>query len=93
MKLYIAEFDPNSMIQMLKILKGSVKFYTDCIPSGAWVLEAPSLHNLSEDTFQNISNWSLSDIEEFLANDATINPETKKEIQQLMPKIEDNAKS
>ena len=81
------------MLQMLKVLKGSVKFYTDCKPRGGWVIEAPSLHNLSEDAFQNISTWSLSDIQDFLANDSTINPETKQEIQQLMPKIGDNAKS
>ena len=81
-----AEFDKNSKDQMLKIVKGNVKFYPGFKPHAESPMVAPDLNSVSGDS-------DRSKAVDTLAKDATIDAETKSEIKQLMPHTDDSAKS
>ena len=87
-----AEFDKNSKDQMLKIVKGNVMFYPGFKPRPGSAMVAPDLNTVSGDSGRGNSGFSSNAVDA-LANDATIDAETKNEIMQLMPDIDDPAKS
>ena len=77
---------------MLKIVKGNVEFYPGFKPHPGSPMVAPDLNSVSGDSGRGNSSTS-SDAFDALSNDATIDTETKSEIMQLMPHIDDPAKS
>ena len=72
---------------MLKILKGNVKFYPGWKIGSVSPITAPNLANIANESRRQPNAFDA------LGNDATINMETKKEIKQLMPQIDDQPKS
>ena len=78
---------------MLKILKGHAKFYPGWEFRPGSPIKAPSLHNLPEPSGSSSFKWSRADLDRVLANDNTVDPETRNEIQRLMPQIANQAKS
>ena len=77
---------------MLKILKGNVKFYPGLKLRLGSPIEAPDLNSIPGDSPRGNSS-SSSNALNILENDATIDTETKNEIMQIMPHIDDPAKS
>ena len=77
---------------MLKILRGNVKFYPGFNPRPGSPMLAPDLGSVSGDSGRGDSSTSSRAVDA-LANDATIDKETKNEIMQLMPHTDDPAKS
>ena len=79
---------------MLKILKGHGKFYPGWEFHPGSPITVLSLYNLPESPDSNSGlTWTRADLDRVLANDNTVDSETKNEIQQLMPHIDNQAKS